>query len=169
MSSAKGRPPPAGLFSGLRMPMNWPPRPPRPPPVYDTKAPAVMSVSQLEAQMMAQQPAVRPITSTEPPGLPVQAVPAPKPQRIVPFTEQHLRAALRGDQSPLLEPFRKPEGVQHVGLMTASDKELIVRIQLSQLASIGELERPKEEKEEDRGFGASRDLVAPELIGYIGC
>lgn len=128
--------------------------------MYDSKVPAVMSVTQLEAQMMAQQPPPPrpPITSTQPPGLPSPALPKP-PQRIVPFTEHHLRAALQGDQSPLLEPFRKSQGVQHVGLMTASDKELIVRIQLSQLASIGELERPKEEKEEDRGFGASRALV----------
>ena len=78
---------------------------------------------------------------------------------IAPFTEAHRRAALAEDHSEpqILQAFQKPEtSKKHVGLMTASDKELIVRIQLNQLAAIGEVREAKE----DAGKGkSSRDLA----------
>lgn len=70
---------------------------------------------------------------------------------ISPFTDKHREAVLDGTGSlskQILEPFLQSEssGRQHVGLMTASDKELIVQIQLGQLASIGEMEPHRDGK-----------------------
>jgi len=117
------------------------------------------------------------------------ASPAETLKWISPFTDKH-REIVLADGNPafskrMVEPFFQSEGQglrQHVGLMTSSDKELIVRIQLGQLASIGEMEpRPHAEdvkpdehlhlvhdheahetgKEEamDRSFGAFRASV----------
>lgn len=71
----------------------------------------------------------------EEPALPAEPV-AP---RIFPFTWQHRDAILAGHaEEAHVKPFLQPAGRQHVGLMTTSDKELIVRIQLNQMAAIGE-------------------------------
>ena len=90
-----------------------------------------------------------------PPPPPVTSVPLDEevekppevPFWIAPFTEKHREAALTDPSNPVLAPFRKEYQRQHVGLMTSSDKELIVRIQLSQLASIGEMEKEIEKIE----------------------
>lgn len=71
----------------------------------------------------------------EDPALPTD----PVPSRIFPFTRQHRDAILAGHaEEAHVQPFLQPAGRQHVGLMTTSDKELIVRIQLNQMAAIGE-------------------------------
>lgn len=155
-----------------------------------------MSVTQLEAQMMAEQAPLPVSQQLIPPGPPRQKLTLspqiPRPQRptppmisptgpmpqgitgppppppppvtsvpldeevekppevpfwIAPFTEKHREAALTDPSNPVLAPFRKEYQRQHVGLMTSSDKELIVRIQLSQLASIGEMEKEIEKIE----------------------
>ncbi|CAE7031204.1 unnamed protein product [Symbiodinium sp. CCMP2456] len=71
----------------------------------------------------------------EDPALP----PDPAPSRIFPFTRQHRDAIVAGHAEEAdVQPFLQPAGRQHIGLMTTSDKELIVRIQLNQMAAIGE-------------------------------
>lgn len=88
----------------------------------------------------------------EPAAMPLSPGAYPETRKwISPFTDKHREAVLDGTGSlskQILEPFLQSEssGRQHVGLMTASDKELIVRIQLGQLASIGEMEPQRDAK-----------------------
>ncbi|CAJ1371117.1 unnamed protein product [Effrenium voratum] len=165
-----------------------PPRPHHAPPLHSALGakPTIMSVAELEAQMMAEQQEDRPgklsrtpplpstlAASTSPPGFAPErresvlltehlSFNAESPEQeamIAPFTEAHRRAALAEDHSEpqILQAFQKPEtSKKHVGLMTASDKELIVRIQLNQLAAIGEVREAKE----DAGKGKSSRMVA---------
>ena len=193
------------------------PRPPRP------QRQSVMSVTQLEAQMLAEQqppsppprqklslnPQIpmaqpsrsqRPIppvigpTAPMPPGLAGPPPPPPParplhaeevyekkeievleepelpeaPCRIVPFTERHRQAALKDESNPMLEHFRKSQADQrqHVGLMTSSDKELIVRIQLGQLAAIGEVDRKDKEKDDHHEPQPSGEPEEPLVDGH---
>ncbi|CAE6943733.1 unnamed protein product [Symbiodinium natans] len=80
----------------------------------------------------------------EEPGEGIPNAVAPAPAIIFPFTVKH-REAILSDQSSesYVKPFLQTAGRQHAGLMTTSDKELIVRIQLNQMAAIGEQSQQK--------------------------
>jgi len=78
-------------------------------------------------------------TEAAPAASEVEEVAATTPAPIAPFTEAH-RALLRTDaNSSSVRPFLREleQSRSHPSFMTSSDKELIVRIQLSQMAAVG--------------------------------
>eukprot|EP00931_Biecheleriopsis_adriatica_P064543 TRINITY_DN39306_c0_g1_i1.p1 TRINITY_DN39306_c0_g1~~TRINITY_DN39306_c0_g1_i1.p1 ORF type:complete len:727 (+),score=161.50 TRINITY_DN39306_c0_g1_i1:134-2314(+) len=66
--------------------------------------------------------------------------PVELPTMLAPFTDKHREAILSNDENdPWVKRFTRSHRRQrpHAGLMNASDKELIVRIQLNQMAAVG--------------------------------